>query len=418
MPKLVKPLTDIQPRNAKPKVKPYKLADGGGLYLLINPDGAKYWRMDYRHMDKRKTLAFGKYPDVGLADAREKKTAARKLLDTDIDPAQAKRIEKAGKKKAAANTFEAVAREWHENKKDSWTEQYGINVLRRLEMDVFPLIGKRPLGDIEPPEMLDMIRQIEKRGALDVSKRIAQVCGQIFRFGIAEGRVKRNPVPDIKDAFKPTIKGHFAAIDADGIPDFMRALDRNDARLFPITRIAIRLMLLTFVRTSNLINARWEDFDLDKGIWIIPAADMKQRKAAKLNPKNSHTVPLCAQAIALLNELRLYSPGDLLFPGRTDHKKPMSNNTILAALKRMGYEGEMTGHGFRALAMSTLKEKLGYRHETVDRQLAHVHKSAVDAAYDRAKFLPERKAMMQAWGDYLDAAATGKIIAGKFGRAA
>jgi integrase len=349
---------------------------------------------------------------------REKREEARKLLRNDTDPAQAKREVKRLSILNSQNSFEAIAREWHENKKHSWTTQYSINVMRRLEMDIFPIIGKRPIADIEPTDMLDAIRQIEKRGALDVSKRIAQVCGQIFRYGIATGRAKRNPIPDIKDAFKPAIKGHFAAIDADGIPDFMRVFDRNDARLFPITRIAIRLMLLTFVRTSNLINARWEDFDLEKGIWIIPAVHMKQRKAAKLNPKNSHTVPLCTQAIALLNELRLYSPGDLLFPGRTDHNKSMSNNTILGALNRMGYKGEMTGHGFRALAMSTLKEKLGYRHEVVDRQLAHAHKSAIAAAYDRAKFLDERKIMMQVWADYLDAAASGKVIAGKFDKAA
>jgi integrase len=382
------------------------------------PNGGKYWRMKYRVDGKEKLLSFGVYPEVSLLDAREKRHDARKLLHSDTDPAQVKREEKRLSILNSQNNFEAVAREWHENKKDSWTEQYGINVLHRLQMDIFPALGKRPIADIEPADMLGAIRQIEKRGALDVSKRIAQVCGQIFRFGIATGRVKHNPVSDIKDAFKPNMKGHFAAIDSEGIPDFIRALDRNDARLFPITRIAIRLMLLTFVRTSNLISARWEDFDLDKGIWIIPATHMKQRKVAKLNPKNSHTVPVCTQAIALLNELRQYSPGDLLFPGRGDNNKSMSNNTILGALSRLGYKGKMTGHGFRALAMSTLKEKLGYRHEVVDRQLAHVHKNAVDAAYDRAKFLDERKTMMQVWADYLDAAASGKVIAGDSGKAA
>lgn len=412
------PLTDASCKNAKPKEKQYKLADGNGLYLLVTPNGGRYWRMKYRVDGKEKLLSFGVYPEVSLLEARGEREKARKLLRADTDPSLAKREVKRLSILNNQNNFEAVAREWHENKLESWTEQYGINVLRRLEMDIFPILGKRPIADIEPPEMLDAIRQIERRGALDVSKRIAQVCGQIFRYGIATGRVKRNPIPDIKDAFRPTIKGHFAAIGSDGIPDFMLALESNDARLFPITRIAIRLMLLTFVRTSNLINARWEDFDLDKAIWIIPAAHMKQRKAAKLNSKNSHTVPLCKQAVALLNELRAYSPDDLLFPGRADHKRPMSNNTILAALKRMGYKGEMTGHGFRALAMSTLKERLGYRHEVVDRQLAHAHKSAVDAAYDRAKFLDERKTMMQAWADYLDVAASGKVIAGSFGKVA
>jgi integrase len=411
-------LTDASCKNAKPKDKSYKLADANGLYLLVKPNGGRYWRLKYRVDGKEKLLSFGVYPEVPLSEARHERDKARKLLRKDTDPAQAKREEKRLSILNTQNNFEAIAREWHENKKESWTEQYGINVLRRLEMDIFPILGKRPIADIEPPEMLDAIREIERRGALDVSKRIAQVCGQVFRYGIATGRVKRNPIPDIKDAFKPTIKGHFAAIDADGIPAFVRALDRNDARLFPVTRIAIRLMMLTFVRTSNLINAEWDQFDLEKTIWIIPAANMKQRMAAKLNPKNSHVVPLCTQAIELLIELRTYSVGKLLFPGRADHKKPMSNNTILGALKRMGYQGVMTGHGFRALAMSTLKEKLGYRHEVVDRQLAHAHKSAVDAAYDRAKFLDERKIMMQVWADYLDAAGSGKVIAGNFGKAA
>lgn len=411
-------LTNTACKNAKPKEKQYKLSDGGGLFLLIKPNGSRYWRMKYRVGGKEKLLAFGVYPEVTLLEARNKRQEARKLLRADTDPAQAKREEKRLSILNLQNNFEAVARYWHENKKHTWTAQYGINVIRRLEADIFPILGKRPIADIEPPEMLDAIRQIEKRGALDVSKRIAQVCGQIFRYGIATGKAKRNPVADIKDAFKPNIKGHFAAIDADGIPEFVRVLDRNDARLFPITRIAIRLMMLTFVRTGNLINARWEDFDLENAMWIIPAEHMKQRLAAKLNPKNNHHVPLCRQAIDLLNELRMYSPGDLLFPGRSNYKIPMSNNTILGALKRMGYKGEMTGHGFRALAMSTLKEKLGYRHEVVDRQLAHAHKNAVDGAYDRAKFLDERKVMMQVWADYLDAAASGKVIPGNFGKVA
>ncbi|MEO6959769.1 MAG: integrase arm-type DNA-binding domain-containing protein [Burkholderiaceae bacterium] len=315
-------LTDASCKNAKPKDKPYKLADANGLYLLVKPNGGRYWRLKYRVDGKEKLLSFGVYPEVSLLEARGERDKARKLLRGDTDPTQAKREEKRLSILNNQNNFEAVAREWHPIKKDSWTGQYGINVLHRLEMDIFPVMGKRPIADIEPPEMLDAIRQIERRGALDVSKRIASVYGQIFRYGIATGRVKCNPTPDIKDAFKPTIKGHFATIDADGIPAFVRALGRNDTRLFPVTRLAIRLMMLTFVRTSNLINARWDEFDLENGTWIIPAANMKQRKAAKLNPKNSHTVPLCRQAIALLADLRTYSRSDLLFPGRTNHKNP------------------------------------------------------------------------------------------------
>lgn len=412
------PLTDIACKNAKPREKQYKLNDGNGLYLLVKPNGGRYWRMKYQLDGKEKLLSFGVYPEVSLHEAREKRQEARKLLRDDVDPAQAKREDRRLAMMSRENSFEVVAREWHENKKDSWTEQYGINVMRRLEMDIFPVLGKYPIADIEPPDMLHAIRLIEKRGALDVSKRIAQVCGQIFRYAIATGRARRNPIPDIRDAFKPALKGHFASIDPSDLPAFIRTLNQNDARLFPSTRIAIRLMMLTFVRTSNLINARWEDFDLENAQWIIPAAHLKQRKAAKMNPKNSHIVPLCRQALELLAELRQYSPDSLLFPGRGRTKTPMSNNTILTALKRMGYGGEMTGHGFRALAMTALKERLGYRHEVVDRQLAHVHKSKVDAAYDRAKFLDERKKMMQEWGDYLDVVAQGKIVVGEFGKAA
>ncbi len=405
---------DVIYRNAVAREKPYKITDGGGLFMLVKPSGGKYWRLAYRFGGKEKNLSLGVYqgsPHVSLIEARAEREKAKVLLRQGIDPGQEKQLTLKARELNAANTFEAVAREWHENKLSSWTEQYGVNVLTRLSVDIFPEVGKRPIRDIEPPEMLAAIRKIEKRGALDVAKRNAQVCGQIFRYAIATGRAARNPIPDIKDAFKPSEKTNFAAISTDEIPAFVRALNRNDARLFMPTRIALHLMMLTFVRTNNLINARWQDFDLENATWVIPASEMKQRKAAKANAKNVHIVPLARQALALLQELKTHTGDEFLFPCRTDHKKTMSNGAILMALRRMGYQNKMTGHGFRALAMSTIKERLKYRHEVIDRQLAHVHKSATDAAYDRAQFLDERRVMMQEWADYLENAAAGaKII--------
>ncbi|HJV81346.1 tyrosine-type recombinase/integrase [Noviherbaspirillum sp.] len=405
------PLTDTACKNTKPDAKPRKLSDGGGMFLLIHPNGSKYWRLAYRFAGKQKLLALGVYPEITLADARARRDQARKLLAAGIDPSEAKRKEKRIDALNRENTFEAVAREWHDNKKLSLTPSYAENVLHRLEADIFPLLGTRPISEIEAPDLLDALRQVEKRGALEIAKRLGQTCGQVFRYAIATGRAKRNPVPDLKDALKPSVQGHYAALEAKDLPEFLRVLDQNHARLYTLTRLAIRLMMLTFVRTQELIGARWSEFNLEESLWIIPAARMKMRK--------EHIVPLSSQAMTVLRELEKVSGGrELVFPNQAHPDKPMSNNTILFALGRLGYKGKMTGHGFRALAMSTIKEKLGYRHEVIDRQLAHGHKSKVDKAYDRATFLDERKKMMQEWADYLDAISTGKIILGSFGKAA
>lgn len=419
MPKLATPLTDVQARHAKPKAKPYKLADGGGLYLLINPDGAKYWRMDYRHGDARRTLAFGKYPEVSLADARDSRTAARKLLNAGIDPSQAKRIEKAAKNKAAANTFEAVAREWHANKLESWQPRTAINILLRLEKDVFPLIGKHPIADIKAPVMLDVLRQIEKRGAVEMAKRQGQVCGQIFRYAIASGVAEYDPVPSLRGALKPGINGHHAAITPDDLPEFIRAFEKIEGRMYVPTRVMFRLMMMTFIRTSELTETPWAEIDLENEVWVIDWHRMKMGKK-KVNPRKvNHHVFLPRQGWELLRELHTITGNNkYLFPNQRDHEKPATNFGILAAVKRMGYSGKMTGHGFRSLAMGVIKERLGYRHEVVDRQLSHASGDAYGEAYDRAMFLDERKIMMQQYADYLDTAASGKVIAGKFGKVA
>lgn len=405
MPKLATPLTDIQPRNAKPKEKPYKLSDGGGLYLLVNTDGAKYWRMDYRYAGTRKTLAFGRYPQTSLAQAREKRAAARRLLDDGTDPSLTRRIEKRQKAIESANTFEAIAREWHRHKADSWQPRTATNVLYRLEKDVFPLIGKYPIKELKVPIILDMLRQIERRGAVEMARRQAQVCGQIFRYAVATGVAEYDPVPSLRGALRPTPRGHHAAITPDELPEFLRILAKNEVHMSPPTRILTRLMLLVFVRTSELTETPWSEIDLDHEEWVIPWQRMKMGKR-KINPRKvDHHVFLPRQGWALLRELHAATGGGkYLFPNRNDHERPASNWGILAALKRMGYNGRMTGHGFRSLAMGVIKERLGYRHEVVDRQLSHQSGDTYGEAYDRAEFKDERKKMMQQYADYLDAA--------------
>ena len=411
MPKLATPLTDIQPRTAKPKEKPYKLADGGGLFLLVNPDGAKYWRMAYRFAGTSKLLSFGKYPQTTLADARDKRLAARKLLEADIDPSQDKKDKERIKGEKDAQTFERLARDWHANKIPTWHPTTAKDTLRRLEIDIFPQIGAMPIAAITHQHMIAALRKIETRGAHEVAHRVKATCARIFSYANQQGIENRNPALDLKDVLKPVQAGHFAAITADELPAFMAAMNQNGARLFMPTRIALRLMMLLFVRTSELITTPWSEIDLDAGEWVIPWQRMKRGKLTVNPDKTNHHVCLSSQAIKLLRELHtLTGGGTYLFPNQRDHEKPMSNGAILMALRRMGYQNKMTGHGFRALAMSTIKEKLGYRHEVVDRQLAHAQKDKVASAYDRAQFLEERKKMMQHWADYLDGMKAGSNV--------
>ena len=283
-------------------------------------------------------------------------------------------------------------------------------IIRRLEMDVFPAIGKLAIADIKPLQVLNALKKVEDRGAHETAKRALQYCGQIFRYAVITERALRDPTEPLKRVLKPAKNGHYATIEADEIPEFLRILDRNEARLFPHTRRAIQLLMLTFVRTSELIEAKWGEFNLDEKQWLIPAERMKMRR--------THIVPLSDQTCKILREQQEDTgKWEWVFPNQAHPRKHMSNMTILKALERMGYKGRMTGHGFRALAMSTIKEKLNYRHEVIDRQLAHAHKSQIDAAYDRAQFLPKRREMMQEWADYLDTVAKGgQIIIGKFGR--
>ncbi len=390
-------LNDKACKAAKPKEKPYKLADGGGLYLEVMPNGSKCWRMKYRHLGKEKRLALGVYPIVSLSDARDGREKAKKQLVQGVDPSNAKQSQKREAIRKAGNTFKAVALEWHEKQLARWTPSHAQNVTRRMDVDIFPYIGHRPIAEIDPPELLDVLRRIEARGALDVMARVKQICGQVFRYGIATGLCQRDPSADLKGALKVNKTTSYACLDIKEMPEFLECLERNDARLFATTRRAIKMLMLTFVRTSELINATWDEFDFENRVWEIPGWRMKMR--------NPHIVPLSSQAIEILKEQKKevgHLKTDWVFPSQVRHKNPISNNTILFAIGRMGYKKRMTGHGFRALAMSNIKEKLGYRHEVVDRQLAHAHKSKIDRAYDRAQFLDERKRMMQEWADYID----------------
>ena len=406
------PLTDAICRNAKPRAKPYKLSDGKGLYLEVMPHGSKLWRVKYRYAGKEKRLALGVYDEVSLKDAREKCDLARKRLADGIDPSFAKQEHKRAILLNAENTFEAVARDWHQHNLEKWSENHANTVMRRLEVDIFPKIGNLPIKDITAPILLSPIRAIEKRSAFEMARRALQYCTQAFSYAVVTGRADRNPAKDLSGALKPFKRGHYAAMETKDLPEFLSKLHHNEGRLFPQTRMAIELLMLTFVRTSELIKAKWSEFDFKDAQWVIPAERMKMRKP--------HIVPLSKQVISILQRLKeLNENREYVLPGQRNPKEHMSNNAILVALDRMGYRGQHTGHGFRALAMSTIKEKLQYRHEVVDRQLAHAHKNQVDAAYDRAKFLDERKKMMQEWADYLDRVAKGgKVIVGKFAKTA
>lgn len=325
-------LTDTACRNAKPQAKAYKKADGGGLYLHVKPDGAKYWRLKYYFLGKEKLLALGIYPIISLQEAREKRDNAKRMLDAGQDPSLVKKEKKRQTLERHQNTFEVIAREWHQNQLNKWSPTHGLNVMRRLDVDAFPYIGQRPIADIDPPELLDVLRKIEKRGALDVTARVKQICGQVFRYGIATGKCDRDPSADLRGALKVGKVNHFACLELNEIPDFLNALDKNNARLFARTQRAIKMLMLTFVRTNELINATWDEFDLNTATWEIPGWRMKMR--------NPHIVPLSRQVIEILKEQK-EETGHLktnwVFPSQKSPKDPMSNNTILFAIGRLGY---------------------------------------------------------------------------------
>jgi integrase len=397
-------LTDTATRKAKPEAKPYKMADGGGMYLEVMPNGSKYWRLKFRFAGKEKRLALGVYPDTTLALARERREEARKLLANGGDPSAVKQTQKRQAKVAAANTFEAVAREWVENRSNDWTEGHKALTLRTLEQDAFPSLGRRPIAEITPSELLATVRAIEKRGALEISSRVLQRCSAVFRFAIATDRCNSNPATELRGALKKPKRTHYTTIEKGGFPNLLRDIDSYQGS--PLTTYAMQLMALTFTRTGELIEARWGEINLKRGEWLIPAERMKMRRP--------HLVPLSEQAIAIFKlTAKLTSDREYVFPNRNDPTKPASKAIILRALGRMGYTGKMTGHGFRSAASTILNEhktKWGIHRDAIELQLAHVEKNASRAAYNFAEYLDERRAMIQQWADYLDKLKAGAEI--------
>ena len=379
-------LTDTQIRSAKPSASARKLFDHGGLYLLIKPNGGRYWRYNYRFKGKEKTLALGVYPDVSLAKARTRHFEARQLLADGADPSF--------EKQQSGKTFETVAREWYAHWKTGRNERHAQYVLKRLEADVFSEIGAQSVSEIPTSAFRDAVQKIERRGASDIAKRVLQNCSQIMRYAVANDLAERNPVADVKpgDVLKPHKRRNYPRVGAKELPGLLHAIDAYVGGEH--TRLALQLMALTFVRTSELIGARWEEFDLKAARWYIPAERMKM--------KTPHIVPLSKQAAAVIEALKAIAFGrDLVFPGDVNSAKPMSNNTLLFALYRMGYRGRMTGHGFRGVASTILHEQ-GWPHEHIELQLAHQERDDTSAAYNHALYLEPRAKMMQAWADHLD----------------
>jgi integrase len=389
------PLSDAKIRNAKPRPKPYKLTDGEGMFLLIHPNGSKYWRLKFRYRGRERILALGVYPDVGIAEAREWRAQARKALAAGNDPAELKQVAKRQAVLKNEHGFEFIAREWHEKRKHEWKPNSAKTVLTRLEMHVFPKLGDRPIAAITAPDILAMLRVVENRGALDTAQRLMQMCGQIFMYAIATGRAERNPVPDLRGALKTPVAKHHAYLKATELPEFLEKLQAYDGH--HQTKLALRLLLLTFVRTTELRAAEWTEFDLEKAEWRIPAERMKM--------KEQHLVLLSSQAVEALRELHEHTgKRQYLFPNLHNPKTFMSENTMIFALYRMGYHSKATGHGFRSTASTILNEH-GFHADVIERQLAHTERNPVRAAYNHAQYLPERRKMMQWWADHLDGVA-------------
>lgn len=389
------PLTDVSIRKAKPTDKVQRLSDSGGLYLEVAPAGGKWWRLKYRYGGKEKRLSLGTYPDTGLAAARAKRDEARKLLAAGVDPGERRKAEKAAGEHKAANSFEVVAREWFAKQSPTWVASHATKIMLRLENDIFPWLGKRPVADVTAKELLAAVNRIAERGAVESAHRALQNCGQVFRYAIATGRAERNPAADLRGALPPVKQTHHAAIlEPAAIGGLLRAINGYEGSF--VVKCALRLAPLFFVRPGELRQAEWAEFDLDAAEWNIPADKMKMREP--------HLVPLSPQAVAILHELHpLTGRGRYVFPSARSPQRPMSENTVNAALRRMGFDSDtMTGHGFRAMARTILDEVLGFRPDYIEHQLAHAVRDPNGRAYNRTAHLPERRKMMAAWAVYLD----------------
>jgi len=379
-----------------------KYTDGGGMYLLVNAAG-KYWRLNYRFQGKQKTLALGVYPAVSLAKARGRRDEARELLADGVDPSAHKRVAKQLKVEAAGNTFEVVAREFHATASAGWSEGYAAKWLRGMEKDLFPYLGNRPLTTIATPELLDTLRRVERRGAIETTHTLRQTAGQVFQYGLQTGRCERNPVGDLKGALKPVVVRHYPALlDPEKVGGLLRAIEGYGGQ--PVTRAALGLSALLLLRPGNIRKMEWPWVDFDRAMLTIPSIDMKRRLHQKANGR-PHLVPLAPQALAYLRELKLLTGhGRFVFPSLRTGERPMSDNTVNAALRRMGLSGdEMTAHGFRAMARTVIIERIhGIQEGVIEAQLSHGKSGPLGMAYDRAEFLDQRREMMNVWANYLD----------------
>ena len=398
------PLTDTAVRNAKPRVKPVKLFDERGLFLIVTPAGGKWWRFRYSFDGKEKLLALGTYPDVSLASARDRRDQARTLLTVGTDPGEQRKAEKATRAGLAANTFEVIGREWYAKVAPTLADTTKEKIIRRLEVDAFPVIGNRPIASLTAADLIRVIERIEQRGSVDIARRVHNYIGRVFRYAVGRGLATRDPSRDIelKDILPPAdVRHHASVTDPKEAGGLLRAIEGFTGAV--ATRCALRLAAVVFVRPGELRHAEWTEFDFDKAEWRIPAGKMKM--------KEQHIVPLSAQAVAVLREIQAVTGrGRYVFPSERGGARPMSENTINAALRRMGYaKEEMTGHGFRSMA-STLLHELGLPHAVIERQLAHGERNKVSAAYNFAEYLPERRKMMQQWADYLDTLKAGAEV--------
>jgi len=396
------PLSDVKIRNAKVKEKPYKVTDGDGLYLYVTEKGSKLWRFRYRFDGKEKLLALGSYPEISLYEARHRRDEARKQLAHGIDPGAVRKAQKQAET-SATETFEVIAREWHIKFMPTWTPGHALTIMSRLERDVFPWIGTRPITDIKAPELLTVLRRIESRGALETAHRVRTIAGQVFRYAVATGRAERDPSGDLRGALpQPGEKHHAAITDPKEVAPLLRAIDGYSGHY--VTKCALCLAPYLFVRPGELRQAEWAEIDLDGAVWNIPASKMKM--------KQPHIVPLSRQAVAILTELKELTGGSrYVFPSGRSFVRPISNNAVNAALRRMGYDKDtMTGHGFRAMARTILDEVLRVNPYVIEAQLAHKVPDVLGTAYNRTQHIDERRKMMQTWADYLDGLKAGAVV--------
>lgn len=398
-----------QIETAKPQEKPYKLADGGGLYLLVKPNGGRYWRLKYRIAGKEKLLALGVYPDVTLADARAKRDEAKRGIAGGTDPNETKREKKATREAQTKNTFQEIACEWHGSKLKKWSAGYASDIMEAFNKDVFPYIGKKPIAEIKPLELLNVLRRMEGRGATEKAKKVRQRCGEVFRYAIVTGRAEYNPAPDLTSAMQGHESRHYPFLTAKQMPDFFHALSGYSGS--PLVVMAARLLIITGLRTGELRGSQWSEIDLAKATWEIPAERMKMRRP--------HVVPLSSQALTLIAQIKeLTGNYPLIFPGRNDPSKTMSEASINQVFKRIGYHGKVTGHGFRH-TMSTILHEQGYNTAWIETQLAHVDKNSIRGTYNHAQYLDGRREMLQWYADYMEALENGgNVVHGTFGKQA